>query len=171
MNSSFYRWSSWRILFFSLLSFVMISCAENGAGSSFENRLAALEAAAPGVGDVMSNVQLHFAKLYFAAESGNWDLAKFELHEIEENLEKSVRLRPEENGVRLDNIFEAFKETEFEAMNQAAASKDKISFNRAYNDSIAVCNSCHTATRRHFIVITLPTAPPVTNQLWKPPAP
>ncbi len=169
MNSSMHGWISWWIASLALVSIGMVSCSKGSDGSLLENRLAAVEAAAPGVGDVMSNVQLHFAKLYFAVEASNWDLAKFELHEIEENLEKSVRLRPEEKGVQLDGILEAFKETEFEAMNKAVVSKDKMSFGRAYDDSIAVCNSCHTATGRHFIVITLPMVPPVTNQLWKPP--
>ncbi len=34
-----------------------------------EARLKALEASAPGVGTIMSSVQLHFAKLYFAGKA------------------------------------------------------------------------------------------------------
>jgi hypothetical protein len=156
------------ILFLLLPGVGASSCTQGGETPSMETRIEALEAAMPGVGDLMSNVQLHFAKLYYGARAGNWDLATFELQELEENLEKAVRLRPEENGVRLKEIYGAFKGTELEAMKRAAVSKDPASFERAYRQSVTVCNSCHAATGRPFLTITLPSGPPVTNQLWKP---
>lgn len=156
------------ILFLFLPALVLSSCNQGAGASSLETRIETLEAAMPGVGDLMSNVQLHFAKLYYSAQAENWDLAAFELHELEENLEKAVRLRPQEKGVRLDGIYGAFKGTELEAMNRAIFSKDLASFGRAYEESMTVCNACHTATGRPFITITLPTGPPVTNQLWRP---
>src|SRR5436309_1330361 len=72
--------------------------------NSIEERLKKLEAAAPGVGEVMSGVQLHFAKLYYAAHAENWKLAQFEIDEVKENIEKGAILRPEENGVKLAGV-------------------------------------------------------------------
>jgi hypothetical protein len=129
-----------------------------------EERLKMLEAAMPGVGEIMSGVQLRFAKLHFAAEARNWKLADFDVDEIEENLDKAATLRPVDNGVQLKGILDAFKQTQLATMKQAAEHKDLGVFRRSYTESIAVCNSCREATARPFIVITKPTAPPVSNQ-------
>ena len=132
-------------------------------------RLKALEAAAPGVGTIMSSVQLHFAKLYFAGKAQNWQLAEFELHEVEENLDKAVTLRPEEQGTNLVGLNDGFKQTQLAALNRAAQNKDWSAFQSAYTEAIGVCNGCHEETTRPFIVITVPAAPPVPNQQWEPP--
>ena len=46
------------------------------------------------MGTIMPGVQLHFAKLYFAGKAQNWPLAEFEVHEVEENMDRAVALRP-----------------------------------------------------------------------------
>lgn len=167
------HWFSYVGIAFLLLSFCSCSQKEKPPFSkkiSLEERMDKIEAALPGVGEIMNQVQLHFAKLYFAAQAKNWALADFELDELEENLQAAVSLRPEERGVRLGGVFEAFKSTELKQMRESLASKNMEDFNRSYKNSLMVCNSCHTATGRPFIVITLPSGPPVTNQMWKPPS-
>lgn len=136
---------------------------------SLGERLKRLESAAQGVGSIMSNVQLHFAKLYYAAEAKNWKLARFEVHEIEEGLEKSAILRPSEHGVQLMGLLDAFKQTQITAMKIAVEQQDINLFYNAYTESIDMCNSCHRVTGYPFIVIVKPTAPPVPNQQWEPP--
>jgi hypothetical protein len=135
-----------------------------------EARLKALEAAAPGVGTIMSSVQLHFAKLYFAGKAQNWPLAEFELHEVEENMDRAVALRPEEYGTNLVGLNDGFKQTQLAAMKTAAQQKNLEAFQSAYTEAIGVCNGCHEETNRPFIVITVPAASPVSNQQWEPPA-
>lgn len=136
-----------------------------------DHRLAQLKATAPDVGEVMLGVQVHLAKLFFAADAKNWKLAEFEIHEIEENLETASALRPTENGVNLINVVDAFKQTQLAAMRQAVAHQNPDQFAKAYQESMATCNGCHQTTGRPFLVITRPTAPPVWNQQWAPPAP
>src|SRR5437763_5870581 len=41
----------------------------------------------PGVGEFMSSIQMHHAKLWFAGKNENWDLANFEIEEIQESLD------------------------------------------------------------------------------------
>ena len=41
----------------------------------------------PGLGEFMSGIQVHHAKLWFAGSAGNWKLADFEIGEITEALE------------------------------------------------------------------------------------
>lgn len=137
---------------------------------SVEGRLKKLEASAPGIGKVMSGVQAHFAKLYFAGEARNWKLAEFEMHEVEENLDQSVAIRPEENGVNMVGVADAFKQTQLTALKEAIRRQSGDLFQKSYAESVATCNGCHQATGRPFLIITIPTAPPVPNQQWEPPA-
>src|SRR5262245_8311464 len=41
----------------------------------------------PGLGEFMSSIQVHHAKLWFAGQNNNWKLADFEIHEIMEAVE------------------------------------------------------------------------------------
>ena len=116
----------------------------------------------------MLEIQLHFAKLYYASEARNWDLALFERNEIEGNLQSVALLRPEERGVGIAGIIEAFRNTQLAAMSEAIEVKDRGLFRKAYQDSIQMCNTCHEATGRSFITITIPNNPPVPNQKWEP---
>ena len=138
--------------------------------TNLEQRLKKLEAAMPGAGDVMSGIQLHLAKLYFAGEARNWDLARFERGEIEEGLGAVAALRPEERGVDLAGLIDAFKQTQLTSLKDGIEMKDRGLFREAYQDAVVTCNACHQSTGRPFITITVPTNPPVANQRWEPPA-
>lgn len=138
--------------------------------TNVEARLKQLESTTPSPGVFMSAIHLHFAKLYFAAEARNWDLAYFERGEIVENLEVVAALRPEEGHVKLAGVIDAFKNTQLAALKDAIDMKDRNLFRSAYRDAINMCNACHQATGRPFIVITVPTNPPVANQQWELPS-
>ena len=137
--------------------------------TNLEQRLKQLEAAAPSPGLFMSAIQLHFAKLYFAGEARNWDLARFERGEILEHLDVVAALRPQEGAVSVTGIMDAFKNTQLTAIKDAIEMKDRGLFRDAYRESIIMCNTCHQATGRPFITITIPTNPPVSNQRWEAP--
>ncbi len=153
-----------------VITIISWSCgSQESVVDSMEKRIKLLEAAAPGVGEVMSGVQLHFAKLQYAARAANWKLADFEIDEIEENLEKAALLRPEEKGVQLAGVIESIKQTQLVAMKKAAEQGEMSLFVKNYDETMAACNSCHRTTGRPFIVITQPAASPVANQQWAPP--
>ena len=137
---------------------------------SVEERLKKLEASAPGMGEVMSGVQVHFAKLWFAGEARNWKLAEFEMDEIKENLDSAVAIRREENGVNMVGVADAFKQTQLAALEEAIGQQNADLFRKSYEESITTCNGCHQATGRPFITIITPAAPPVPNQQWEPPS-
>src|SRR5512140_1706376 len=48
----------------------------------------------PGLGEVMSAIQMHHAKLWFSGINENWELAAFEIGEIKEQLDAALRLAP-----------------------------------------------------------------------------
>ena len=159
-------------IFLIILMISTESCrhSNNPKKSVLSDRVKKLESTAPGVGEVMTGVQLHFAKLFYAAKAGNWNLANFEIDEVKENLENAAALRPEEKGVKLHGVVDAFEQTQIAAMDSAVSQHDLKTFRQNYSDAILVCNSCHRSTGRPFIIITEPTAPPVSNQQWAPPA-
>jgi hypothetical protein len=132
-------------------------------------RLERLESTAPGVGSAMTAAQIHFAKLYYAGQASNWGLAEYELHEVEENLEIAVNLRPEEHGVNLAKLTDDFLQAQLSDLRQSIETEDAGAFHATYEKAMSACNACHVEVERRFLVITLPGAPPVTNQQWEPP--
>lgn len=143
-----------------------------GLSTNVEQRLSHLEAITPSVAQTMLSIQSHAMKLHYAAEARNWDLARFERGEIVEDLGTVAALEPEENGVSLVGIISAFTNTvtgPMADMTDALAMSDRPLFRKSYQETILMCNACHQATGRPFIVITVPTNAPTFNQRWEPP--
>jgi hypothetical protein len=141
------------------------------AASRIEKRLELLEKRTPGVGMLMSNTQTHFAKLWYALQYENWDLAAFELKEVTERLEQAAFVRPQEAGVNLMGLTEAMKQGSLARIaSEVIAKKDKSAIESAYGEAIQNCNGCHQQTGRAFIRVMRPTAPPVYSQDFSPPA-
>jgi hypothetical protein len=143
-----------------------------GISTNLEQRLSHLETITPSVAQTMLSIQAHTMKLHYAAEARNWGLANFEREEIVEDLETVGAMKPQENNVSLLGIISAFTNTvtgPMAEMKDAIAVSDRQLFRKAYQDTILMCNACHQATGRPFIVITVPTNAPVFNQQWEPP--
>jgi hypothetical protein len=84
-------------------------------------------------------------------------------------MDRAAALRPEEHGVNLVGLNDAFKQTQLAALRTATQNEDWNTFQSAYTEAVGVCNGCHEETNRPFIVITVPVAPPVPNQQWEAP--
>ncbi|HMC85687.1 MAG TPA: hypothetical protein VKI61_09180, partial [Chitinophagaceae bacterium] len=79
---------------FFLSCIIALSSCNNPADKTavLQNRIDSLEKKLsqtykPGLGEFMSSIQIHHAKLWFAGENQNWQLAEFEIGEIKEALE------------------------------------------------------------------------------------
>jgi len=76
---------------------MLVACSNSGPKSSndtdvLQARIDSLQqrlddAYKPGLGEFMSGIQVHHAKLWFAGSAGNWKLADFEIGEIRETLD------------------------------------------------------------------------------------
>ena len=158
------------ISFMAMFFITAAGCSQDDPSlEELQTRVQKLETTVPGVGSTMFAVQIHFGKLYFAGQARNWELAGYELYEVEENLDKSATLRPEEHGVSLAELTDAFKQAQLSALRVAIEAEDAKAFRAAYEEAMSVCNACHMEVERPFLVITLPDAPPVTNQQWEVP--
>jgi hypothetical protein len=118
----------------------------------------------------MTTVQLHAGKLWFAAEAANWELAAYEVDELKETLEAGERLDEEKNGIKISPLLDAVLKTQIAALEEAVKSANAAKFQQSYDETLAACNSCHAEAGYKFIHIVRPSAPPVTNQSWKPDA-
>jgi len=135
--------------------------AETSRIDSLEKRLA--EVYKPGLGEFMSEIQVHHAKLWFAGQNQNWKLADFEVNEIKEALSGiktycSDRAETKEIGMM---------DQPMDSMNNAIQRKDFLNFKRSYILLTTTCNNCHRATSHEFNVIKIPNAPPFSNQDFK----
>jgi len=128
----------------------------------------AKEAPAFSFGDRMNSFARRFSGLWFAARSGNTDLAKYELHEMHEVIEGLEELNKVENGVNINGVLQALENTQLKALDEAIKSGDVAAFELAYRETIKACNSCHTSAAHAFIRIRVPQQPPVMNRLYTP---
>lgn len=118
----------------------------------------------PGLGDMMSTIQVHHNKLWFAGESRNWELADFEIHEIEDAIAgienyHSGRAETRQIGMikpALDSVAATIKQ------------QDIAAFKSSYMVLTNTCNHCHKATNYSFIQIKVPDTPPFSNQEFRP---
>lgn len=117
----------------------------------------------PGFGDFMGNIQKHHNKLWFAGVNENWELAAFEIHELEEIFEDIESTYPDrEETQHLPMI-----EPGLEAVENAIEQQDKVAFEQKYIAFTKACNACHKITKHEFINIVTPTIPAYSNQDFK----
>ena len=111
----------------------------------------------------MSSIQMHHAKLWFAGKNGNWDLANFEIEEIQESLDDIQKLCADSPDIRsLPMIYPPL-----DSIKIAITRKNIKSFTSSFGFLTNTCNNCHKAANHAFNVIKIPDALPVTNQVFE----
>jgi hypothetical protein len=116
----------------------------------------------PGFGEFMTDVQIHHAKLWFAGEQQNWALANFEVNEIEEaitGIKTYCQDRSETKEIDMIN-------QPLDHLDMAIQQKSPEQFKNSYMLLTKTCNNCHQSTNHAFNVITVPTLPPFSNQVF-----
>lgn len=117
----------------------------------------------PTLGDIMGATQLRHFKLSYAGSLGNWELASYELGQIENSFINAARLY-ENIPIEKINMIER----PMIALADAIKAKDGARFAGAFAELTATCNSCHEAAHVGFIRIQVPTASPFSNQSFVP---
>jgi hypothetical protein len=119
-----------------------------------------IEKYAPGLGEIMSGIQTHHAKLWFAGMNNNWKLCEYEIDEIKERFEQASEIESNRPEVKMIPMMYPAIDSVVNAINQ----KNTKTFTSGFKLLTNACNSCHTANHFEFNIITIPTAPPVANQ-------
>ena len=157
------------ILFLPIFLTGLLACNQSADSNKIlQNRIDTLEQRLsdtykPGFGELMSSIQVHHSKLWFAGQNQNWKLADFEIHEIMESLEnikKYQTQRPESQKLGMLNPA-------LDSVNLAIKQKDALAFNRSYMLMTNTCNNCHHAIGFEFNVVKIPETPPFNNQSFK----
>lgn len=151
-----------------VISLIFISCNESADTKDLRSQIDSLNqklsnSYSPGLGEFMSGIQVHHAKLWFAGTKENWKLADFEIHEIMEAVEDIQKYntdRPEVKSIGMITM-------PLDSINAAIVKKDQVAFKSAFNLLTNTCNSCHKDTDHGYNVIKVPDSPPYSNQEFK----
>ena len=111
----------------------------------------------PRFGAVMAEVGLRFERAGRAASSGRFELAAFEVGELEELFSEDVpnaELPKEGTSVNLPGLASIFAKTNIAPLKSAAAAHDLSRFRDAFRDASLACTACHQASGHGFIEIS-----------------
>jgi len=133
--------------------------------------IAAADAYAPGLGEIMTLQQMRHTKLWFSGQAGNWDLASYELKELSEGFDDIVKYHPthEESPVAPKDAIPRMIPGPLKDLQAAVDGKDKKAFETAYDSLTSACNDCHQATNFGFNRLQRPAANPYPDQLFAAP--
>jgi hypothetical protein len=139
----------------------MTGCGRRGASEP--------EAYVPGLGEIMSLQQMRHAKLYFAGQAENWDLAAYELDEIGEGFDDVLKYHPthKDSPVAPKDAIPRIVTEPLRQLKAAVEKKDAAAFGPAFDGLTAACNNCHEATNFGFNIVQTPTSNPYPNQQFR----
>lgn len=108
--------------------------------------------------DLMIALQFQHIKLWFAGKLSNWELANYEVRQIQANLQKAM---PSPESLRSSQTTE-----QLQALDRAIQQEDGAAFAKAYADLTNGCNACHRASGFGSITIQVPVNSPFSDQLF-----
>ena len=152
-------------IFFLLVTAACINKTDNQLQAridSLEKKIS--EAYKPGFGELMSGIQLHHAKLWFAGKNQNWPLAGFEVHEMQEafeTIEKYCAEREETRAIEMMNPA-------IDSIKKSIEQQQADLFEKSYIYLTTACNNCHKATKHEFNNVIIPSVSPISNQNFQP---
>ena len=94
----------------------------------------------PPLGDIMGAMQLRHFKLWYAGRLRNWELAAYELEQIEDSFNNAAQLY---QNIPVEKI--SMIDQPLTALNSAIKAKDGTRFGSAFANLTTACNSCHEA--------------------------
>lgn len=125
----------------------------------------------PGLGEIMTATQMRHAKLWLAAQRGNWPLAQYEIDELEEGFDDAMEFHPthKSSPLSIKDLIPQMTSGPVAALRSAVDEGNSEAFTKAFDVLTVACNSCHQATNFGFNVVTRPSANLFTNQDFAPP--
>lgn len=136
--------------------------------ATLKQELAQLKKSAyhPELGQQMLELQIRHARLWFAGQAQNWNLAAFELQELRETFEAVIEQNPDNANFqpsRLADILPAVTKGPIRELRDAIDHNSKTEFNQAYDGLSTVCTGCHRIAGIDFLVIQRPITPILDN--------
>ena len=122
----------------------------------------------PGLGEFMLTIQVHHAKMWYAAQAGNWPLAEYQLSEMKEVFSDVQDFVPTYKNIPVGDMIDAVVTGPIADLEKAVEQKKLKAFAAAYDKLTAACNDCHKAGSRPFIHIKRPTRSSFENEEFRP---
>ena len=105
-------------------------------------------------GDIMAEVGRRFERSGRAVLAGRWELAGYDLGELDELFaDIPSATMPEDVTLDVRPIAKAFADTHPAELKKAIAAKDRAGFEAAFTRAAGSCNGCHQAAKRPFIEV------------------
>jgi len=120
------------------------------------------------MGELMGSTQMRHAKLFLAGQAQNWQLADYEMDELQEGFDDSVRLYPSHKGANVAELLPSLTAPAMASLHAAIQQRDPASFAQAFDALTTACNDCHEASNFGFNVVQRPETNPYTNQQFTP---
>ena len=109
----------------------------------------------PGMAEIMPLVGERIWKCYYAGKAENQPLARFQLKEAVNLMQKGAFLRP-----KYTENMDKFIATEVEAVRKAIETEDWDAFEGAFADMVSQANAYHDLYDKSFLRWRIPDAPP-----------
>lgn len=122
----------------------------------------------PGTAAEMVNLTIYFNNMWFGAQAGNWDLARFEVYRSDEAVKTVGVTRPARTA-----LLKPWADNNLGALTKAVDAKNLPDFEKAYDAAVLGCNVCHMASEggplksMKSFKITRPTTPLFSNIDYK----
>jgi hypothetical protein len=111
----------------------------------------------------MNAVQSRHLKLWFAGKSLNWQLATYELEQLEAGLAEAALMY---SGIPVTNVNTLAEP--IQSISDAIAARNGKRFLKAVGALTDGCNACHQSMGRGYIVMRVPEVPPFSDQVFAP---
>jgi hypothetical protein len=138
----------------------LVAAGDNAGPPSGGTKAVASAEPQPRYGELMSEVGHRFETMGRAVKAHRYELAAFQLDELEEVFEEDLPRaeRPKvPTEVNLNGLAEAFRTTHPPELDAAIKAHDQRAFAKAFGRAAETCNGCHKATGHPFIEV--PSAP------------
>lgn len=120
----------------------------------------------PELGEQMLILQIRHARLWFAGEAENWNLATYEVQELKEAFDAVAEYNPDDANLqplRLADVLPAMTRGPIADLRKAVDSKNKAAFEKAFDGLSAACTGCHHVAGNDMLVIQRPKTPLLDN--------
>jgi hypothetical protein len=109
------------------------------------------------LGENMGYMQRYAEKLWYAGQSGNWDLARYYHDEMQETAEDIAGAHVVKDAVQISTTLNTLLPPVLKQLDASIAARDQGAFRQAYQTVIKTCNACHVAAKHPFIRVEVPS--------------
>lgn len=107
------------------------------------------------LGEIMAEIGRRLERAGRAVDANRWELAAYDVGELEEVFEEELAIvvTPEDVPLDVGKVAAQFSRTQLPALERAIATRDRATFERAFAQATEGCNSCHRAANHGYIEV------------------